>query len=31
MAMGSLAELDRTDDDGMTKEVERAKELLLAS
>lgn len=31
LPLGSLAELDRTDDDGMTKEVERAKELLLAS
>ena len=31
LPLGSLAELDRLDDDGMTKEVEGARALLLAS
>ena len=31
LSLGSLAELDRPDDDGMTKEVEGARGLLLAS
>ncbi len=31
LPLGSLAELDRPDDDGMTKEVEGARALLLAS